>query len=100
MKHTNFPKLQLKKNTVAKLSQDEMMTVVGGEVITVNLTCGNQCLTASPACVAAQPGYPTPTLPISIEHCLSFDGGGGGLTCDPGGQNCGSDLNPSCQGPC
>lgn len=95
MKNNQFPKLQLKKSTVAKLSKDEMQNLMGGEKLTVNISCGTACHTATQPCHIWLQGGGVPTQ----DFCQSADTNGGGQTCEPV-TNCGSDDSPSCVGAC
>ena len=94
-----FPsKLSLKKNVVAQLSKDEMQMVMGGEVITVHLSCGTMCVTNSQPCQQTFPAHNPPTTPVSESYCVSFPNDPENLTCMPHQDSCGSDANPTCPG--
>lgn len=87
-----IPKLSLGKKVVASLSKEEMVSIVGGERLTTNYTCGSECRSISPQCAIdyPPPAY-TPTFPVSLAYCMSFEGPND--TCAPGQASCGTDAN-------
>lgn len=81
MEKKSFKKLELKKQVVARLDKSEMEQIVGGALVTINVTCGAQCFSAAGCNPQA----------VTIDNCQSFRDG---PTCR--GTVCGSDTKHGC----
>lgn len=95
----NPKKLKLQTRVVANLTKAEMKSIVGGREMTIDYTCGTNCVTISAQCAMDHPWHPMDTVtPVSLSHCLSWDPPGSGNTCngvDMQG-DCGSDVGTTC----